>query len=340
MYFIYFKAIQTSIIDASSGATSALQTGFDTISTTQEQVGSLLNPRTYGLLDYAMVIQQNRDNGAFGFYGWVPIALMFGFVAIAGTKMFNHVIENEDHEDYYKKGGAKDRIQRTNPEMDDQFPLHQLTCIGKCCSCFGFCSWWLTLFFGIFCALFAIIFLPVGAAGSDACLVVPTLPQKLGELANSKQIDQITNTCWNKTGNLFVGLELDKSIDVDSINFDDFNEQFSGNSVNIDKDSLADLKSKIDEIPNNCFNPTTKPDTKGLVDLIENQITFAENAFNTNPSVGKLQDAGEKLINTIKCSIKDFIKTTSCYFIAQTWKEAVDVLCVGFIGSITWIGMH
>jgi len=113
MYFIYFKAIQTSIIDASSGATSALQTGFDTISTTQEQVGSLLNPRTYGLLDYAMVIQQNRDNGAFGFYGWVPIALMFGFVAIAGTKMFNHVIENEDHEDYYKKGGAKDRIQRT-----------------------------------------------------------------------------------------------------------------------------------------------------------------------------------------------------------------------------------
>ena len=58
---------------------------------------------------------------------------------------------------------------------------------------------------------------------SDACLVIPTLPQNIGRLTNNPEISQITDTCWNQTGNLFTGLGLDKEIKVDGIDFSEFN---------------------------------------------------------------------------------------------------------------------
>ena len=40
----------------------------------------------------------------------------------------------------------------------------------------------------------------------------------------------------------------------------------------------------------------------------------------------------------MKCAIEDFIVGTGCYFIAQTWQDAVAVLCVDTIDAFLWIG--
>ena len=201
-----------------------------------------MNPRKMGgqnLFTFAEQVKSNRDASAFAFYGWVPIVVMFGFIAIAAMKFFNDIV-------LVDLGDV-----RGNQDMGGK--VKKLTHLGACCSRFGTCSWCLTLFFGIFCALFAIFFIPFAAVGSDACLVIPSLPTRLGELSGNAQIGQITDTCWNKTGNLFEGLELDQSIDLNAINFTDFNEQFANNKVVIDKSGLDDLKDALAQVADECY---------------------------------------------------------------------------------------
>ena len=201
-----------------------------------------MNPRKMGgqnLFTFAEQVKSNRDASALAFYGWVPIVVMFGFIAIAAMKFFNDIV-------LVDLGDV-----RGNQDMGGK--VKKLTHLGACCSRFGTCSWCLTLFFGIFCALFAIFFIPFAAVGSDACLVIPSLPTRLGELSGNAQIGQITDTCWNKTGNLFEGLELDQSIDLNAINFTDFNEQFANNKVVIDKSGLKDLKDALGRVFDQCY---------------------------------------------------------------------------------------
>ena len=328
------ESIQTSVVEASAEATLALADGLNTITDTQTQVGALLDPRAYNLIEYSTVVRDNRDNGAFSFYGWVFIAIMFGLVSIVGMRMCR---DNIYLEEAYPTNGVQGYVI-------------QLKCLGKCFACFGCCSWFMVLAFGISCALCAAIFLPIAAVGSDACLVIPSLPQKLGELSGQDQITQITDTCWNKTGNLFDGLKLNEKIKLDGINFDDFKKEFAGEGVNIDKEPVNDLKSFVEDkikLPDQCFG--TKSNTASqmhelriatldTIDAVTNTIVFAEDAFNTNPSVDKLIASGENVVNTVKCAVKDFVVGTQCHFLATTWDQAVDVLCKGFIGSLSWIG--
>ena len=242
MFYSFRQTIQSSIVDQSSAATEALTAGEDTITSTQEQVGEMMNPRKMGgqnLMDFAREVQMHRDNGAFSFYGWVPIVVMFGFIAIVAMKLFNDIVLVDIGD------------VRGNKDMGGK--VKKLTHFGACCSRCGTCSWWLTFLFGIFCALFAMIFLPLAAVGSDACLVIPSLPTRMGELSGNAQIGQITGTCWNKTGNLFEGLELDKSIDLNAINFTEFNSQFADNKVVIDKSGLQKLKDALAEIDDICY---------------------------------------------------------------------------------------
>jgi hypothetical protein len=330
------ESIQTSVVEASEDATRALADGLNTITDTQNQVGTLLDPRAYNLIQYSTLVRDNRDNGAFSFYGWVFIAVVFGLASIVGMRLFR---EETYLDEAYPTNGVQGDVIR-------------LKCLGKCCACFGCCSWFMVLAFGISCALCAAIFLPIAAVGSDACLVIPSLPQKLGELSGKDQITQITGTCWNKTGNLFDGLKLNEQIKLDGINFDDFKEEFAGEGVNIDKKPVNDLRAYVEDdtkLPDQCFGPRDgsvpasddhelRTATLNAIDAVTGSITFAEVAFNTNPSVDKLIASGEKVVTTVKCAVKDFVVGTQCYFLATTWDQAVDVLCKGFIGSLSWIG--
>jgi hypothetical protein len=318
--------IQTSVVDASDGATKALDAGAKTIGDTQTQVNTLLNPRTYGLITYSTLLRQNRNYGGVGAFGWVLLVVLLSSVAVSGMKCCRKLKYLEDE-------------YRTNPGMQG-YVLKVSVCCGRCAACCGCCSWWLVLLFGTLCSLLSLVFLPIAAVGGDACLVIPTLPQQMGELSGNPQISQITDTCWNKTGNLFYGLGLDQQIQLDGINFTAFKDKFSDDGVSIDATSVIELRTTLAGIDMNCYNNSnvTKNHTLFTVDYISSNITFAENAFNTNPSAGKLSLSGEQLINQVKCAIEEFIVGTGCYFIAQTWQDAVAVLCVDTIDAFLWIG--
>ena len=142
--------IQSSVIEASAAATEALSEGSATIATTQKQVADLLNPRSYSLIEFTAIFKGQKDSSAFGQYGWVFVAVVIGFLSILGMKMFSHerVIEE---------------APRSNSDMWGD--VRELKCPGKCFACCGCCSWFLTLWFGTLCALFAVIFLPIHAVG-------------------------------------------------------------------------------------------------------------------------------------------------------------------------------
>ena len=146
--------------------------------------------------------------------------------------------------------------------------------------------------------------------------------------------------CWNSTGNLFEGLDLDKSIDVDAINFDEFDEKFK--APKIPTDGIDTLIKKIGEIPADCDckNGDCNVDGGHKIELVANaeaakvQSKFAENKFNKSPLVNNIKTSASALVDSIKTAINGFKDATSCYFIACTWEETVDVICGGLIGSL------
>jgi hypothetical protein len=321
--------IQTSVVDASVGATQALSSGSNTIGLAQKQVKVLLNPRTYNLITYSSLLRENRVYGGVGGFGWIMIPVFFGFLSFIFMKCCR------------KRRKLKEGEYKSNPNLEGHV-IQLSRCFGSFAACFCgcICSWWLVLLFGILSSVLAIVFSLIATIGSDACLVVPNLPQQLGVLSGNEQVTQITDTCWNRTGNLFSGLGLDKQIKLDGINFTEFKEQFSNNGVEINKDSVSQLKSTIETIDLNCYNNSIPllNKTVNCVNWIIKNISYAENAFNTNPSAGLLSASGEKLISQVKCAINDFKVGTGCYFVAETWEDAMKVLCDDTIDSFHWIG--
>ena len=316
-------SIQSSVVDSSEGATEALSAGSTTIADTQVQLESLLNPRQNNLMSYSKILRQHRENTGYAVLGKLVLILLFGFFSIIGMRSKHTLFEAGDN--------------KKLPDMEGD--VRQLTCLGKCCACCGCCSWFCALTWGILHALIALLFLPIAAVGSDVCLVLPLLPQKMGTQLGS-QVAQITDTCWNASSNLFTGLGLDKQIQLDGINFTEFKTQFGADGVVIDNTSVLNLRRTIESIDINCYNNIQKNMnvTLNAVDRISANITFAENAFNNNPSAELLSTTGEKLIDQVKCAIQDFIAGTNCYFISSTWEEAVQTICVDMIGSLSWIG--
>jgi len=323
------KSIDSGIVGAASGADGAITTGENAITDLQKQLDALMNPKKLmgiNLITYAEEVRNQRDNVAFGAFGWVYIAVFFSFIGIVGMIFFR--------EDYFIEQGNG---RKSNRKL--QGPVIQLTLLGRCCSRFSCCSWWLMLFFGIFSALFATIWTSVAAGGRDMCSVLPTIPSDIGGYINQPKVTDITNTCWNTTGNLFEGLGIDKSIDVNAINFDDFDTQFA--APEIPTEGLNTLLKVINnDVPANCKpNANLITTLKAKITDTNSSIIFAENAFAGSSIVADIKKSGSSLVETIKSAIVSFKDATGCYFIACTWQETVGVICDGMIASLGWLGL-
>jgi len=245
---------------------------------------------------------------------------------------------------------SHERFMEEPPANNKLLPpqVKSLTCMGSCFARIGAISWFIVLFFGIFGALFALLFLPLTAVMSDACTVLPTLPGKLGEITGNGQVQNISDTCWSKDGNLFQGLNLDASIDVDSIDFSEFSSEFE--KPEIDKAGLQSMKDAVTEIKkltSPCVvgssgnNPNADKADEVLteIDTIDAQITKAEDAFAADPSAKNIKASGEELVNTLKCAVGSFKNVTKCYFIKTTWDEVADLVCTGVNGSLAWLAI-
>jgi hypothetical protein len=339
--------LNDGIVAKVSNVTDKIQEAEDALNAMQNELDLIMNPRQMGgpggvnLIQYAEVIRKNRDNGAFGFFAWVFIVLFFSVIGTVGMKLCFEGVE------------AEAGNNRRNPNMEGD--VNHLNCLGRCWARLSCCSWFLVLVFGISSALFALIFLPVAAVGDDVCEVLPTLPRDIGVWMGNDQLTKITDTCWNSTGNLFEGLDLDKSIDVNAINFDDFDSAFA--TPTIPTDGIDELKEAIAQIPSiakggviNCDCGTVViggvkegncavdgghiAKLQGNADDTKTQCKKAEKAFADTPIVADIKKSGRALVGTITKAIDGFTSATQCYFIACTWEETVEVICGGFIGSL------
>ena len=144
---------------------------------------------------------------------------------------------------------------------------------------------------------------------------------------------------------MFEGLNLDDSIDVSSINFDDFDNAFK--DVDIPTDGLDELRKFIAD--DNKFNVKCKGgagDTAATemaaldaaINATKSQCEIAEHGFQSSTTVADIQTSAQALVDTIKAAINAFIGATGCFFIACTWQETVGVICDGMVGSLGWLG--
>lgn len=320
------KDIKTSIVDKSSDATSAIADGGKAIDSMKTQLSQMMNPKQYSLFDFAEIQQNNRDNLAVVQFGWMFVVFVLTLASLIGMKMCSHE-------------RFMDEPPANNPTLPPQ--VKALTCAGKCFARIGSCSWFLVLLFGTFGAVFALIFLPFTAVLSDVCTVLPDLPGKIGEITQNAQVQNISNTCWSESGNLFEGLGLDKQINVDSIDFSDFATSFA--KPEIDDSGLTKMEEAITEIRTTnltCHNITELADeAENLIPPIRAQIKFSEDAFANDTSAQEILDSGESLVNTLLCAIGSFKNVTKCYFIKTTWDEVSDLICSGVNGSVAWLAI-
>jgi len=144
---------------------------------------------------------------------------------------------------------------------------------------------------------------------------------------------------------LFEGLNLDESIDVDSINFDDFDNAFA--EVAIPTDGLVALQTFIAndlEFYPRCKGgmfQTAATELEALdtaINATKSQCKIAEHGFVTSTTVADIQKSAGALVDTIKVAITAFIDATGCFFIACTWQETVGVICDGMVGSLGALG--
>ena len=185
------NSINDNIVQMAGPAAAAIKTITKALDDFQEQVDATIDPHSIGgskasgatgfnLFGVATIIQEQRTNLAFGAFGQWFIAMFFGFIAIIGMKLMTEEKYLQDPE-------------RRNPGLEGD--VIQLTCMGRCCSRFGCCSWWLVLLFGIFSALIALATLPIAAVGRDLCQILPTLPRDLGKWQGAEStITRLTNT--------------------------------------------------------------------------------------------------------------------------------------------------
>ena len=137
---------------------------------------------------------------------------------------------------------------------------------------------------------------------------------------------------------MFEGLNLDESIDVDSINFDDFDNAFA--DVKIPTKGLVTLKDAVADLPTPCITgaSTEIAALNAAIDAAKSHCEVTELGFVTSTTVADIQTSAGALVGTIKVAITAFIEKTNCYFIACTWQETVGVICDGMVGSLGWLG--
>ena len=228
-------------------------------------------------------------------------------------------------------------VRLTVPPFDNpKMPLDvlKLNHTGACGARFVAVGWCCVLFFGVFCALFAAITMPFSAVFGDVCVVLPTLPIDLGKTLNVTGITQITDTCWDKNGNLFQGLELDNAIDTSSINFDEFDRLF-GTSPTIDRSGMAALREALDQ---GVCDPggTHMADVNSAYNNVDQNMTVAELGFQNSTAVKTLKREGRLLVEMLNNAMQKFIDSTGCYFVATTWNDVSNMLCGSMLGAISW----
>jgi hypothetical protein len=137
---------------------------------------------------------------------------------------------------------------------------------------------------------------------------------------------------------LFEGLNLDESIDVDSINFDDFDNAFK--DVKIPTDGLDKLKTAVADMQPSCKSTagTEIAALNAAIEAAKSQCQETEHGFATATTVADIKRSAQALVDTIKVAINAFIGATGCFFIACTWQETVGVICDGMVGSLGWLG--
>ena len=137
---------------------------------------------------------------------------------------------------------------------------------------------------------------------------------------------------------MFEGLNLDDSIDVSSINFEDFDKAFK--DVKIPTDGLVTLQTAVDDLAANCKSTAdTEIDAlDAAIDAAKSQCEVTEHGFASSTAVDDIKKSAQALVDTIKAAINAFIGATGCFFIACTWQETVGVICDGMVGSLGWLG--
>merc|ERR1719421_2190868 len=206
----------------------------------KKQLDSTMDPGPKGLnmFAFADVSRKQRDNAAFSQWGWVFLVVVFAFVGILG------MLKCKSERNYEPDG----KHPRSNPKLSGD--AMKLNTIGGCCARFSSLSWCIYLVFATFGALFALIFLPLTAVVSDMCLVLPTLPQQLGEITGAPTIQNISDTCWNSTGNLFDGFGINEVMNTDDIDFGDLassreDPEISTKGLDLLEQALNDMKSEM-----------------------------------------------------------------------------------------------
>jgi hypothetical protein len=310
-------SLDSSVVQQKAAADDAIQSGFDTIDQLKDQIKVALDPKAYGLFGYAELMSDNRNNAAFSAYGWIFVVVLI----VGGGLTGMHFCRVHAH-------------LATPPKNNPMLPLDvlKLNHIGACGSRFVTVGWCCVFFFGVFSAVFAALTMPLSSVMGDVCVVLPTLPQEIGSLANMTVVDQITDTCWNKTGNLFEGMNIDDQVDTSAISFDSFDDLF-GDAVSI---AGGDELDELQETLNALTGCGSKTDAQNALNAVKQQKKVAEDAFSDNSAVVTIQEIGKSMIAMIDTAVEGFVSATNCYFISELWAQVSSMICSSLLGSIAW----
>jgi len=332
------KMILDNIVEQAEPVTETIDSASGSISDMKNQLDSTMDPGPKGLnmFSFAELSRSQRDNAAFSQWGWVFVVIVFAIFGVLG------MLKCKEERNYEADGVNP----RSNPNLNGD--AMKLTTIGGCCARFSSLSWCIYLVFAIFGALFALIFLPLTAVVSDLCLVLPTLPQQLGQITGVSSVQSISDTCWNETGNLFDGFGLNEVINTDDIDFSDLAN--SRKNPKIGDEGLVALKKALDDMKttNNitkaCFDAAnTNNDVDEMYKAIafsRSNVTRAEDNFKEDKTAENLQKSGEAIIFAVDEAVCQFKNAATCYFIKTTWDDVTNLVCDEFNASLSNMALY
>jgi len=285
------------------------------------------------MFQVAEVSIQQRNNAAFSQWGYVFVVIVLATFGIIGMHMCKHEVNYEPDGKY----------PRSNPNL--QGNAEKLNFLGGCFARMSSCSWCLALGFGILGALFALMFLPLTVVVSDACPVLETLPQQLGNITKQPTVQSIADTCWDETGNLFEGFDLDDVISIDDIDFGDLENSLSDPEV--DDTGLTGMIDLLDEMRRTDQDCYYRANNNNNVAKLNESIAFAQQNvawvktnFSEDQTAKNIADGGKKIVEAVDTSVCQFKDASRCYFVKTTWTEVSDLLCDQFNESLFNIGLY
>lgn len=330
------KTIKKDIVEQSADVRKTIADSKISITDMKKQLNESMNPEDLGMFTYAQVSRAQRDNAAFSQWGWIFLVVVFAIIGIVGMTMCKIEVN-------YEPDGLH---PRSNPNLSGN--AMKLNTLGGCCARFASLSWCIYLVFAIFGALFALIFLPLTAVVSDACLVLPELPKRLGEITGAPTIQNISDTCWNKTGNLFDGFGINEVMNTDDIDFGDLassreDPEISTKGLDLLEQALNDMKSEMKY----CYDEANSDSSERAVDNLRTSIDTsrtkveqAEKNFAEDTTAERIANRGKDLIFTVDEAICQFRNAATCNFIAVAWEDVSNLICNEVNASISNMALY